>query len=143
VKSPTYGLSHIALKVADLDRAVAFYQAAFGARQYFRNEGTAQILGPGPTDVIAFELMPEGAAAARRFLVTTSRLLLSAIPTATKSNSGTRIPRIIFQMGPSAMTLHMSSHSSEQQFGSRAGYILTGMGQELCVQTARYLTPVG
>ena len=61
MKSPTYGLSHIALKVADLDRAVAFYQAAFGARQYFRNEGTAQILGPGPTDVIAFELMPEGA----------------------------------------------------------------------------------
>jgi predicted enzyme related to lactoylglutathione lyase len=58
---PTYGLSHIALKVRDLGRAVAFYEAAFGVKQYFRNERTAQVLGPGPTDVIAFELMPEGA----------------------------------------------------------------------------------
>ena len=57
----TYGLSHIALKVADLDRAVAFYTAAFGTRQYFRSDSSAQVLGPGPTDVIAFELMPEGA----------------------------------------------------------------------------------
>jgi catechol 2,3-dioxygenase-like lactoylglutathione lyase family enzyme len=59
--SATYGLSHIALKVADLDRAVAFYEAAFGTRQYFRNQTTAQVLGPGPADVIAFELKPEGA----------------------------------------------------------------------------------
>lgn len=58
---PTYGLSHIALKVTSLDRAVAFYQAAFGVKQYFRSETTAQVLGPGPTDVMAFELMPEGA----------------------------------------------------------------------------------
>src|SRR5215831_11325049 len=61
MKSATYGLSHIALKVADLDRAVAFYARAFGTKQYFRNQTTAQVLGPGPTDVIAFELMPEGA----------------------------------------------------------------------------------
>src|ERR1700744_2897471 len=61
MKSPTYGLSHIALKVADLDRAVSFYTTAFGTRQYFRNETSAQVLGPGPTDVIAFELAPEGA----------------------------------------------------------------------------------
>jgi len=61
VKPPTFGLSHIALKVADLDRAVAFYEAAFGAKQYFRDARTAQVIGPGPADVIAFELMPEGA----------------------------------------------------------------------------------
>jgi catechol 2,3-dioxygenase-like lactoylglutathione lyase family enzyme len=61
MKAPTFGLSHIALKVADLDRAVAFYEAAFGAREYFRDGRSAQVLGPGPTDVIAFELLPEGA----------------------------------------------------------------------------------
>jgi catechol 2,3-dioxygenase-like lactoylglutathione lyase family enzyme len=62
MKPATFGLSHIALKVADLDRAVDFYAAAFGTREYVRNQTSAQVLGPGPTDVIAFELMPEGAA---------------------------------------------------------------------------------
>lgn len=61
MKPATFGLSHIALKVADLDRAVAFYQAAFNTKVYFRNQTSAQVLGPGATDVIAFELMPEGA----------------------------------------------------------------------------------
>jgi catechol 2,3-dioxygenase-like lactoylglutathione lyase family enzyme len=58
---PTFGISHIAMKVADLDRAVQFYEQAFGVRQYFRNETTAQVLGPGPADVMAFELDPDGA----------------------------------------------------------------------------------
>src|SRR5579862_7423376 len=57
----TYGISHVALKVADLDRAVAFYEIAFGTKQYFRNQTSAQVLGPGATDVIAFELVSEGA----------------------------------------------------------------------------------
>jgi catechol 2,3-dioxygenase-like lactoylglutathione lyase family enzyme len=61
MKPSTFGLSHIALKVANLDRAVAFYGAVFGTQQYVRDDRTAQVLGPGPTDVIAFELMPEGA----------------------------------------------------------------------------------
>lgn len=40
---------------------MAFYEAAFGAKLYFRNETTAQVLRPGPTDVMAFELMPDDA----------------------------------------------------------------------------------
>ena len=57
----TFGLSHIAMKVSDLDRAVSFYESAFGAREYYRDDTSAQVLGPGPTDVIAFELAPDGA----------------------------------------------------------------------------------
>jgi len=61
MKPATFGLSHIALKVSDLARAIAFYEQAFGAKQYVREERSAQVLGPGPADVIAFELMPNGA----------------------------------------------------------------------------------
>jgi len=51
----THGLSHVALAVADLDRAVAFYRSVFGVREYFRNETMVQVLGPGQFDVLAFE----------------------------------------------------------------------------------------
>jgi hypothetical protein len=43
---------------------VRFYEQAFGARQYFRDAGSAQVLGPDPTDVIAFELAPAEAVTA-------------------------------------------------------------------------------
>jgi catechol 2,3-dioxygenase-like lactoylglutathione lyase family enzyme len=51
----THGLSHIALSVADPDRSLAFYRSVFGVREYFRDERTIQVLGPGRYDVIAFE----------------------------------------------------------------------------------------
>jgi len=54
----THGLSHIALSVVDPERSLAFYQSVFGVREYFRNESTIQVLGPGPYDVIAFEKRP-------------------------------------------------------------------------------------
>jgi catechol 2,3-dioxygenase-like lactoylglutathione lyase family enzyme len=60
---PTHGLSHIALSVENPDRSLKFYGAVFGVREYFRDETTIQVLGPGPHDVIAFEKRPAEAGA--------------------------------------------------------------------------------
>jgi catechol 2,3-dioxygenase-like lactoylglutathione lyase family enzyme len=51
----THGLTHINLAVRDPDRSLAFYRAVFGVREYYRDEDSIQVLGPGPHDVIAFE----------------------------------------------------------------------------------------
>lgn len=51
----THGLNHVALSVADPERSLAFYSSVFGVREYFRDESTIQVLGPGRYDVIAFE----------------------------------------------------------------------------------------
>ena len=51
----THGLTHLNLAVKDLDRAVQFYERLFGVREYYRDESSVQVLGPGPHDVIAFE----------------------------------------------------------------------------------------
>jgi len=59
----THGLNHIALSVADPDRSVAFYRSVFGVREYFRDESSVQVLGPGPHDVLAFERRPADAGA--------------------------------------------------------------------------------
>jgi catechol 2,3-dioxygenase-like lactoylglutathione lyase family enzyme len=54
----TYGLTHIALAVRDPERSLRFYREVFGVREYFRDDDTIQVLGPGPHDVIAFERRP-------------------------------------------------------------------------------------
>ncbi len=59
----THGLSHLALSVLDPDRSLAFYSSVFGVREYFRDEATIQVLGPGQYDVLAFERRPADAGA--------------------------------------------------------------------------------
>jgi catechol 2,3-dioxygenase-like lactoylglutathione lyase family enzyme len=58
----TYGLTHLSLAVKDLERTLAFYRKVFGARVYWREEGSAQVKTPGCHDVIAFGEKKSGAA---------------------------------------------------------------------------------
>jgi catechol 2,3-dioxygenase-like lactoylglutathione lyase family enzyme len=51
----THGLNHISLNVRDPDRALRFYEQVFGVKEYFRDEQSVQVQGPGSHDVIAFE----------------------------------------------------------------------------------------
>src|SRR5437870_6884645 len=51
----TYGLTHISLTVKDPERSLRFYEKVFGVREYYRDDNTIQVLGPGPHDVIAFD----------------------------------------------------------------------------------------
>jgi catechol 2,3-dioxygenase-like lactoylglutathione lyase family enzyme len=57
----TYGLTHAAVAVRDLDRAVAFYRAVFGAVEVYRDAGFVQMQTPGSRDVLVFERRPEDA----------------------------------------------------------------------------------
>ena len=51
----THGLTHVNLAVRDPQRSLEFYHAVFGVKEYYRDEGSIQVQGPGPHDVIAFE----------------------------------------------------------------------------------------
>ena len=62
---PTHGLTHINLAVADPDRSLRFYERVFGVREYYRDDQTIQVQGPGPHDVIAFQRDPDNAGKAR------------------------------------------------------------------------------
>ena len=50
----THGLSHINLDVRDPEVSLRFYEQMFGVKEYYRDEESIQVLGPGPHDVIAF-----------------------------------------------------------------------------------------
>ena len=57
----TFGLSHIALAVRDLDRAFGFYHTLLGAEEVYRKPDFLQVQTPGSHDVIVFEPLPESA----------------------------------------------------------------------------------
>jgi catechol 2,3-dioxygenase-like lactoylglutathione lyase family enzyme len=56
----TYGLTHISLTVRDPERSLQFYRDVFGVKEYYRDEMTIQVLGPGK-DVIVFDRSRRGA----------------------------------------------------------------------------------
>jgi catechol 2,3-dioxygenase-like lactoylglutathione lyase family enzyme len=59
----TFGLTHIALAVRDVDRSSRFYQKVLGAVEVYREDGFAQLQTPGTRDVLVLEERPERAGA--------------------------------------------------------------------------------
>lgn len=51
----TYGLTHIALAVRDLDRSARFYADVFGAVPVYQDPAFVQLQTPGTRDVIVLE----------------------------------------------------------------------------------------
>lgn len=51
----TYGLTHVAVAVRDLDRTQAFYASVLGAEVVYRDAGFLQMQTPGSRDVLVFE----------------------------------------------------------------------------------------
>jgi catechol 2,3-dioxygenase-like lactoylglutathione lyase family enzyme len=51
----TYGLTHLALAVRDLERSLRFYQRVFGVVEIYRDDGFLQVQTPGSRDVLVFE----------------------------------------------------------------------------------------
>jgi catechol 2,3-dioxygenase-like lactoylglutathione lyase family enzyme len=57
----TYGLTHIALAVRDVQRSSRFYRDVLGAVEVYRDAGLVQLQTPGTRDVIVLEQAPERA----------------------------------------------------------------------------------
>jgi len=57
----TYGLTHLALAVRDVDRASKFYRQVFGAVEVYKQDRFVQLQTPGSRDVLVFEEKKKGA----------------------------------------------------------------------------------
>jgi catechol 2,3-dioxygenase-like lactoylglutathione lyase family enzyme len=51
----TYGLTHVAVAVKDIERTARFYQSVFGCVEVYRGDEFVQLQTPGTRDVLVFE----------------------------------------------------------------------------------------
>jgi catechol 2,3-dioxygenase-like lactoylglutathione lyase family enzyme len=54
-RSHTYGLTHLAIAVRDIDRTLNFYSHVFGMEEMYHEEKMLQLTTPGNNDIIVFE----------------------------------------------------------------------------------------
>jgi catechol 2,3-dioxygenase-like lactoylglutathione lyase family enzyme len=87
----THGLTHLNLEVADPDRTLRFYEQVFGVKEYYRDDDSIQVLGPGPHDVLAFvrsdKAGREGGISHFGFRLTTPDDIDAAVRTATRAGA--------------------------------------------------------
>jgi catechol 2,3-dioxygenase-like lactoylglutathione lyase family enzyme len=53
--SATYGLTHLAIAVADINRTLDFYQQVFDMQVMYREDSFLQLTTPGSNDILVFE----------------------------------------------------------------------------------------
>ena len=54
-KIKTYGLTHLAISVQDIERTLRFYQGLFGMKVMYHENNMIQLTTPGCNDIIVFE----------------------------------------------------------------------------------------
>lgn len=54
-KTQTYGLTHLAIAVRDVNRTLKFYQEIFDLAIMYREKNMIQLATPGCNDIIVFE----------------------------------------------------------------------------------------
>ena len=53
--SRTYGLTHLAIAVSDVERTLKFYQQVFDMQTMYHEKGFIQLTTPGSSDILVFE----------------------------------------------------------------------------------------
>jgi catechol 2,3-dioxygenase-like lactoylglutathione lyase family enzyme len=54
-KIKTYGLTHLAISVSNIDQTLQFYQKVFGMQVMYHEKNMIQLTTPGCNDILVFE----------------------------------------------------------------------------------------
>ena len=54
-EAKTYGLTHLAIAVKDIERTFKFYSQVFDMRKMYHEKGFLQLTTPGSNDILVFE----------------------------------------------------------------------------------------
>jgi len=58
-QAKTYGLTHLAVSVSDIQRTLTFYQAVFEMQIMYHEQSMIQLTTPGCYDILVFEERPK------------------------------------------------------------------------------------